>query len=70
MSGNRNQSHAKPDGGAPCESSAYACHRETTVTAPVLDSTQSPSMSEMACLQRLETIRRWYTPAVIFGGQT
>ena len=40
MSGNRKQSHAQPDCGTPCESSAYICHRETTATAPVLDSTQ------------------------------
>jgi hypothetical protein len=39
MSGNRNQSHAKPDWGAPCESIAFECHREPTATAPVLDST-------------------------------
>jgi hypothetical protein len=40
MSGNRNQSHAKPDCGAVCESRLYEGHRETTATAPVLDSTQ------------------------------
>jgi hypothetical protein len=46
MSGNRNQSHAKPDCGAVCESRLYEGHRETTATAPVLDST--PSMRSMA----------------------
>jgi hypothetical protein len=43
MSGNRNQSHAKPDCGAVCESRLYEGHRETTATAPVLDSTQLAS---------------------------
>jgi len=42
MSENRKQSQAKPDCGALCESSAYECHRETTATAPVLDSTHRP----------------------------
>jgi hypothetical protein len=36
-------SKAVPCCGALCESSAYACHRETTATAPVLDSTHCPS---------------------------
>src|ERR1700746_3927180 len=46
MSGNRKLSHAKPDCGALCESSANECHRETTATAPVLDSTHLPTSFE------------------------
>ena len=38
MSGNRNQNHVKPDCGDEAKANSII-HRETTVTAPVLDST-------------------------------
>ena len=38
MSGNRNQNQAKPDCGDEVKAESNT-HRETTVTAPVLDST-------------------------------
>jgi hypothetical protein len=38
MSGNRKQNHAKPDCGGAAKA-ASSIHRETNVTAPVLDST-------------------------------
>src|SRR5450631_1221927 len=41
MSGNRKQSQAKPDCGGGAKATSKI-HRETTVTAPVLDSTQNP----------------------------
>jgi hypothetical protein len=40
MSGNRKQNQAKPDCGDEAKAKS-AIHRETTVTAPVLDSTLS-----------------------------
>jgi hypothetical protein len=39
MSGNRKQNYAKPDCGDEAKAESLA-HRETTVTAPVLDSTR------------------------------
>jgi hypothetical protein len=39
MSGNRKQNHAKPDCGGAAKA-ASSIHRETNVTAPVLDSTR------------------------------
>jgi hypothetical protein len=41
MSGNRKQGQAKPDCGDQAKAPSNI-HRETTVTAPVLDSTQYP----------------------------
>jgi len=51
MSGNRNQNQVKPDCGDEAKANSII-HRETTVTAPVLDSTpryaQNPSKREIA----------------------
>jgi hypothetical protein len=42
MSGNRKQNQAKPDCGGAAKATSNI-HRETTVTAPVLDSTRDCS---------------------------
>ena len=51
MSGNRKQNQAKPDCGDAAKAQS-TIHRETTVTAPVLDSTRS---------LRVRRERRWFT---------
>ena len=60
MSGNRNQNHVKPDCGDEAKANSII-HRETTVTAPVLDSTPhfthhgryAGHLSVMACFRQL-----------------
>ena len=59
-SGDRKQSHAKPDLGGVSESCTLR-HREASTTAPVLDSTQN-------ALQRER--ERLFSSAIIAGGVT
>jgi hypothetical protein len=47
MSGNRKQNHAKPDCGGAAKA-ASSIHRETNVTAPVLDSTPRTARMSLA----------------------
>jgi len=61
MSGNRNQNQVKPDCGDEAKANLII-HRETTVTAPVLDSTrhyaQNSSMSAIAWFRQLKNNSR------------
>jgi len=60
MSGNRKQDQAKPDCGDAAKAPSNN-HRETTVTAPVLDSTrgytQNPSMSAIAFYEKVIKVK-------------
>ena len=51
MSGNRNQNQVKPDCGDEAKANSIT-HRETTVTAPVLDSTRDYTQRPGQCIMR------------------
>jgi hypothetical protein len=56
MSGNRKQNHAKPDCGGAAKA-ASSIHRETNVTAPVLDSTRDSTRNRVNECKRLWVLK-------------